>query len=258
MGETGNRLLDCLPSSDRQSLLDAGQLLALDAGQKLFAPGQALGTAYFPVTAVCTQLAPLGSGAGARFGTVGAEGCVDIAPILGRRSSAHACVVHLAGQSYAVATAHLLSTFDRSAHLRRALLGYADYCYRVAICNTVCNAHHSLDQRVARWLLLAHDRTRSADLRVTHEVLAHMVGATRPRVSEAAARLRAAAAIDYQGGRLRIVSRPRLEKASCECYRETRSAAPASRAMRSISSRAAPAGKPMTVTPRRTRTLLTK
>ena len=78
--------------------------------------------------------------------------------------------------------------------------------------------------RGARAKLLAHDRKRSGDLRVTHEVLAHMVGATRPRVSEAAARLRAAAAIDYQGGRLRIVSRPRLEQASCECYRATRSA----------------------------------
>ena len=71
-----------------------------------------------------------------------------------------------------------------------------------------------------------HDRAGSDEFRLTHEALSHMLTATRPRVSQAAARLKADRIIDYRHGVVRILDRERLEAMSCECYRETRRLSP--------------------------------
>lgn len=222
MRATGNRLFDSMPSRDSRFLRAAAEPLTLAAGQQLFAPGEALATTYFPTTLVLAQLVRLESGASLELATVGAEGCLDVAPVLGRRSSTLVAVVRLAGECYAVETARLLELHRRSESVRRILLAYADYSCRASIQTAICNAYHSIDQRLARWLLLAHERRKSSEFALTQGMLAQMVSATRPRVSEAAARLRAAEAIGYRGGRVRIISRPRLAGFSCTCYEAIR------------------------------------
>ncbi|MDQ5847345.1 MAG: helix-turn-helix domain-containing protein, partial [Pseudomonadota bacterium] len=104
---------------------------------------------------------------------------------------------------------------------RKALFGYTDFCLHLASRSVACNSFHSIVQRLARWLLFAHDRAGGNEFHLTHELLSAMAAATRPRVSQAAARLKAEGIIDYRRGKVRILDRKRLEAVSCECYEET-------------------------------------
>jgi len=85
--------------------------------------------------------------------------------------------------------------------------------------STACNAVHTIEQRLARWLLMAHDRMESEEFPLTQEFAAMMLGATRPTVSVVAGTLQKAGLITYHRGRVKVLDRAGLEAASCECYR---------------------------------------
>jgi CRP-like cAMP-binding protein len=85
--------------------------------------------------------------------------------------------------------------------------------------STACNAVHNVDQRLARWLLMAHDRMETNEFVMTQEFMAMMLGVARPTVTIVAGTLQKAGLITYQRGRIAIVDREKLESASCECYR---------------------------------------
>jgi CRP-like cAMP-binding protein len=95
---------------------------------------------------------------------------------------------------------------------------YAEALGGVIMQATACNAVHSVEQRLARWLLLAHDRIGQNEFPLTQEFVAMMLGASRPSVTIVAGTLQKAGLITYRRGRLAIVDRERLEAASCECY----------------------------------------
>jgi len=82
----------------------------------------------------------------------------------------------------------------------------------------VCNRHHSIDQQLARWLLLSLDRLPSNQLTMTQELIANMLGVRREGVTEAAGKLQKLGVINYQRGRITVLDRPKLEELSCECY----------------------------------------
>jgi CRP-like cAMP-binding protein len=82
-----------------------------------------------------------------------------------------------------------------------------------------CNRLHEIEQRLARWLLMCQDRVNSEYLPVTHEFLAQMLGTGRPSVSLAAGILQKAGTIENARGNVKILNRPELESAACECYR---------------------------------------
>ncbi|OGA67725.1 MAG: hypothetical protein A3G81_11360 [Betaproteobacteria bacterium RIFCSPLOWO2_12_FULL_65_14] len=125
-----------------------------------------------------------------------------------------------------IAVKQVLELCRQHDGFRKALSGYAAFRLHLASRPVACNSFHSIQQRLARWLLFAHDRARRSDFRLTHEVLSAMLVATRPRVSQAAAKLKRAGIIDYRHGTVRILDRKRLEAVSCECYEETKSALP--------------------------------
>jgi len=82
----------------------------------------------------------------------------------------------------------------------------------------VCNRHHTVDQQLCRWLLLSLDRLRSAELSMTQELIANMLGVRREGVTEAAGKLQKLGVIAYRRGRITVLDRARLEQLSCECY----------------------------------------
>jgi CRP-like cAMP-binding protein len=98
------------------------------------------------------------------------------------------------------------------AHFAQALFGFVAQ-------STACNAIHSVEQRLARWLLMAQDRMGSDEFPLTQEFVAMMLGASRPTVTVVAGTLQKAGLIKYRHGRVTIVDRETLEAASCECYR---------------------------------------
>jgi CRP-like cAMP-binding protein len=85
-----------------------------------------------------------------------------------------------------------------------------------------CNAHHAIEQRLARWLLIAHDRAGADEFPMTHEFISMMLGVRRPGVSLAAGALQKAGLIQYGRGRMAVTNRPGLEAVSCECYHTAR------------------------------------
>jgi len=101
---------------------------------------------------------------------------------------------------------------DLLAHYTQALYGFAAQ-------STACNAVHSVEQRLARWLLMARDRMGSDDFRSRKKFVAMMLGASRPTVTVVAGTLQRAGLITYHRGHVTILDGERLEAASCECYR---------------------------------------
>src|SRR5206468_12354091 len=85
--------------------------------------------------------------------------------------------------------------------------------------STACNAIHSVEQRLARWLLMAQDRIGADEFPLTQEFVAMMLGASRPTVTVVAGTLQKAGLITYHWGDIRILHRERLADVSCECYR---------------------------------------
>jgi CRP-like cAMP-binding protein len=107
---------------------------------------------------------------------------------------------------------------ERSAALRKRLLHYALAFQAQVTFTAACNARHSIEYRLARWLLIAHDRVEGDEFPMTQEFLSMMLGVRRPGVTVAAGMLQKAGLIHYSRGRMRIIDRPGLEAASCECY----------------------------------------
>jgi hypothetical protein len=110
---------------------------------------------------------------------------------------------------------------DRPGAFRDLLTRYSHALAGVIMQSTACNAVHTLEERLARWVLLAGDRMGRNEFPLTQEFVAMMLGAARPTVSIVAGTLQKAGMITYRHGRMTIVDRPALEAASCECYKIT-------------------------------------
>ncbi|MGH8668031.1 MAG: Crp/Fnr family transcriptional regulator [Burkholderiales bacterium] len=219
-GDTGNRILDALPGSARRAFQKT--LVSLPAGTELVGQGQRITHVFFPTTAVCSMVVELASGDKAETATIGSDGFVGVSLILGEPVAYASGVIHMPGAGYRLSARQVLELCRQHEGFRRALFGYTAFKLHLAARSVACNSFHSVRQRLARWLLFAHDRAGKDEFRLTHEVLSAMLAATRPRVSQAAAKLKAEGLIDYRRGTVRILQRARLEAASCECYQDTK------------------------------------
>ena len=219
--KSGNDLIDRLGGELRSEFLRDGRRASLPHDAELLAQDEPVRRVYFPVTAVLSLLVGLSSGQRTEYCTVGCEGVVGVSALLNRASSGFARV-QIAGDAWVMEPAAFRRLRERHPPLGLAVLGFVMYTIRVAAQGGLCNAFHSIEQRLARWLLTMHDRARAEEFVMTQEVLAVMLAASRPRVSEAAHRLRGAGLIDYHSSRLRILDRKGLEAAACECYAATR------------------------------------
>ena len=218
--ETGNQILDLLPPAARRSFEKA--LVSLPAGTELVGQGRRITHVFFPTTAVCSMLVELASGDKAEAATVGSDGFVGVSLVLGEPVAYSSGVIHLAGAGYRLSARELLELCRQHESFRKALFGYSAFKLHLAARSVACNSFHSVRQRLARWLLFAHDRAGTDEFLLTHETLSAMLAATRPRISQAAAKLKAEGLIGYRRGRVRILQRSRLESVSCECYKDTR------------------------------------
>jgi CRP-like cAMP-binding protein len=220
-GDSGNRILDALPTSARRHY--AKTLVELPAGTMIVRQGERITQVFFPTTAVCSVAVELASGDKAETAMVGHDGFIGVPLVLGMQISNASKTIAVAGEGYLIAAKSLLEMCRHYDTFRKALFGYSAFRLHVASRAVACNSYHSIPQRLARWLLFAHDRAGNDRFRLTHEALSAVLAATRPRVSQAAARLKAEAIIDYRRGEVRILDRKRLQALSCECYAETKS-----------------------------------
>ena len=112
----------------------------------------------------------------------------------------------------------LQSEFKDSEHVRDLFVSYSETLLSQVQQTVACNARHTTEQRMCRWLLMMHDRANGEALPYTHEFLSHMLGANRKSVTLAALSMQSAGLISYHRGRIQVLDRTGLEKAACECY----------------------------------------
>jgi hypothetical protein len=134
------------------------------------------------------------------------------------RVSFNRCLVQLEGSIVRCPIELLQSEFKRSEHVRDLFVSYSETLLSQVQQTVACNAMHTTEQRICRWLLMMHDRAEGEALPYTHEFLSHMLGANRKSVTLAAQSLQTAGLISYYRGNIKVLDRPGLEKASCECY----------------------------------------
>jgi CRP-like cAMP-binding protein len=167
-------------------------------------------------------LAALEGGETVETGVVGAEGMVGISVVLGVETSTSEALVQADGEAFRMKAKALAPLIRNGSVLHENLLRYIHTILAQISQTAACNRAHNLSERLARWLLLTHDRLGRDEFELTHELLAHMLGTRRAGVSVAASTLREAGVIGYTRGRVTILDRKGLESATCECYRKVK------------------------------------
>jgi CRP-like cAMP-binding protein len=214
-----NRLLAALPEEERECFLSNLHPVSLALRQVLYEAGAPIEKVYFIEQGVASVLTNMANGSTIEVGMIGFEGIVGVAALLGRDASTQQVIVQVPGSALRMKAAECRAAFDQSPAVRVVTLRYLAALFDLASQTAACNRLHTIEQRCARWLLMAHDRLQSDVLPMTHEFLASMLGVRRAGVTETAGELQGSGLIRYHHGQVTIVDREGLEAAACECYR---------------------------------------
>ena len=213
-----NHLLSALPKHELAQLAEHLQLVPMQLGEMLYEPGEQLQYAFFPTTAIVSLQYVMESGASSESAGVGNEGVVGISLFMGGDTTSSSAVVQTAGHAYRLERRLIKKEFERGGFMQRLMLRYTQALMTQMSQTAACNRHHSLEQRLSRWLLLTLDRVSTSEFVVTHELVASMLGVRREGVSEAAGKLQNAGYIRYRRGHIAVLERDGLESRTCECY----------------------------------------
>ena len=213
-----NRLLAALPPEEYEQLASHLTPVKMPHGQVLYHSGEVIDHIYFPTGAMISLVAQMSDGTGGEVGVVGYEGMGSISVVLEVDESPLETMVQIQGSGLRMPAALLRERFNASAALRRVVLRYVQATFVQVSQVAACNRLHSVEERLARWLLMSSDRVASDELPLTQEFIATMLGVRRAGVTTAAIALQAEELISYRRGHITIVDRPALEDFSCECY----------------------------------------
>lgn len=213
-----NKLLAALPGDEFERLLPHLEPVALVAGEDLYQIEGGIHSAYFPETAVASQLHVLGDGNTTEAAMVGREGMAGLAAVFDAPQPAYWTRVLVAGSALRVRMDILKQEFERGRALQRVLLAYAGARMAQLSQRAVCSGRHRVEERLCCWLLMLHDRAGDEQLQLTHDLIATHLGVRRAGITGIAISLRDRDVISYSRGQVRVLDRPRLEAAACECY----------------------------------------
>ena len=213
-----NRLLAALPPEDLARLRPRLETVELPLRKTLHAPGKPIASVYFPEVGYVSMMAYLEDGDAAEVGMIGRDGFVGLPVLLGAECDDIEAMVQSAGTALRMDTAAFREALERIPAFRTLLLRYALIHHGQVARTAACNGRHHTDQRLARWLLMAHDRARMDEFPMTHEFLSLMLGVRRAGITVAAGQLQKAGFIRYERGCIAVTDRPGLEGAACECY----------------------------------------
>jgi PAS domain S-box-containing protein len=213
-----NALIAALPADQRGHFLDAATLVTLSPGKVLSDSEQLIHYVFFPTTAVLSVLSVMTNRVAVETAVVGSEGMAPLAAFHGVDSSAEQVIAQVPGEVLRMTRQDFHRVLADVPAMRPILHRYSQALFTFAAQSSACNRQHSVVQRCARWLLTTHDRVPGDDFYLTHLFLSQMLGVRRSSVTIAAEVLRAAGAITYTRGRVRVVDRDILKSRACECY----------------------------------------
>lgn len=213
-----NSLLEALPQRSRRALIEASEPVELVFGSPLCLPGEELRHVYFPSTGFISLITPAGASESLEVGLVGYEGIFGITLLLDINTSPLVGLVQGSGAALRMSASRFRRAANEIVAFRRILHRYLYVLTAQLAQSAACGRFHLLDARMARWMLMTHDRAVDDTFRLTHEFLAQMLGVRRAGVTEVAGRLQKQRLISYRRGEVTILDRDRLESASCPCY----------------------------------------
>jgi CRP-like cAMP-binding protein len=219
---TGNWLLAALGEEARATLLSQAMRVRMRRGDLIAGPGQPIEHAWFPEVGTISLAAKMADGHTVEIGTTGWEGMFPVAFIHGVASTPGESVVQVDGEAWCVPRASFEAMLASHPDAERMMRRYANSWLNQVGLHGACNAVHTVDERLARWILSTHDRMPTDVLPLTHEFLSIMLGVRRASVTVSASLLREAGLIDYVRGKIRVLDRARLEEAACPCYHAMR------------------------------------
>jgi len=213
-----NRLLAALPKKDFEALERHFEEVPLVFEEILYQPKVLISDVYFPNSGIVSLLAAANGRASLEVGLVGKEGLLGLAIFMGVNTSQNRAVVQGVGSAMKMKATAFRKECNNGSALPRILQRYSHSLLTQVTQSAVCNQFHSVDARLARWLLMTHDRVGKDEFALTQEFLSNMLGVRREGVSRAAGHLQKRKLIRYSRGNVNILDRPGLEATSCGCY----------------------------------------
>jgi CRP-like cAMP-binding protein len=213
-----NLLLASLSGADFKLLEPHLRPLELKQNKVLFEAGQSVSTVCFPYDAVVSLVVTLSTGEAIEAAMVGRDGVIGALAALDGRISLSRAVVQISGQGASCDVEALKRATMQSATLQSLLIRHEQVVYAQAQQSAACNAMHTIEERLARWLLRARDLSRNDTLPFTQDFLAELLGVRRTSVSTVAHTLQQAGFLKYARGRIHIVNLDGLQESACECY----------------------------------------
>lgn len=225
-----NQLLAAMPFEDWRHIESHLEWVEMPACSTLFETGTSLRHVYFPTTAVISLVSTMKDGATVEVAAVGNEGMVGVDAFMGSSNAnngttasgtvmaQNTALVSRGGHGYRMSAQAVAHQARRSEHVMHHLLNYTRTLFLHMSQTSACNRHHSLDQQLARWLLVHLDRQSDDELHITQERIASMLGVRREGVTGGALRLQKAGLIRYGRGQMSVLDRAGLQAHSCECH----------------------------------------
>jgi CRP-like cAMP-binding protein len=213
-----NRILQALPPDEYQRIAPELERINLHTAQLLYEQGGPMEFAWFPATGLLSTIVMMEDGSSAEGSAVGHEGLVGLTLALGDTVAVHRVITQVDSESWRIPARNFRLLAADNPGFRELLFRYAVALLQQACRNAACNRLHSVEQRMARWLLFTNDRVGEPEYHLTQTFLAEMLGVERPTVSVTAGRFQRAGLISYKRGRFKILDHERLKEAACECY----------------------------------------
>jgi CRP-like cAMP-binding protein len=213
-----NAILAQLPEEEYEALAKCMVEVDLPLSKTLSEPNEPIEFVYFLNRGLISTDAMTQGGESVEVGVIGREGFSGLPALLGQPQMSHSVVIQGAGSGLRIRSNVVREQFLKGGALQKLVHSFAYLQMCQTAQSVLCNRMHTVDQRLARWLLTSADRMESEELHLTHEFLSQMLGVQRSTVTVAAGEMQRQELIGYSRGKIHLLNRPRLVRTACECY----------------------------------------
>jgi CRP-like cAMP-binding protein len=211
-----------LPPRHLKRLMPELEQIECQRAQVLMDADSSLDHVYFPDSGVVSVVAVYADGNIIEMATIGREGCTGLQAVLGAKSSSVRLLVQIPGTAAKMSRPAFMRAMRSVPAFRSLMFAYVHAFLEQVLVSVACNGAHSLNQRLARWLLMMRDRCDDDAMQITQSLLGEMLGVHRPSITNAARELERAGLIARGRRQVTILDRQGLTEASCECYQLVR------------------------------------